>query len=123
MTVVAGTISTTHRFGSGPSEKGQELSEKEFGSTLSKATQEILLKSISLNSTAFEGEVDGVKTFIGSKTETALLEYAKAYLGMGPVSEERSNAKIIQAIPFDSGRKCMGVVVQLENGGARLYVK
>ncbi|KAI1801503.1 calcium-translocating P-type ATPase [Daldinia bambusicola] len=123
MTVVAGTIGTSHRFGSGPSEKGQELSEKEFGSNLSKGTQEILLKSISLNSTAFEGEVDGVKTFIGSKTETALLEYAKAYLGMGPVSEERSNAKILQIIPFDSGRKCMGVVVQLENGGVRLYVK
>ncbi|KAI1473064.1 calcium-translocating P-type ATPase [Daldinia caldariorum] len=123
MTVVAGTIGTSHRFGSGPSEKGQELSEKEFGSTLSKEAQEILLKSISLNSTAFEGEVEGVKTFIGSKTETALLEYAKAYLGMGPVSEERSNAKMLQIIPFDSGRKCMGVVIQLENGGVRLYVK
>ncbi|KAI1411136.1 calcium-translocating P-type ATPase [Hypoxylon sp. FL1857] len=128
MTVVAGTIGTSHRFGSGKSENGEarvpeEPSEKEFASTLSKGTQEILLKSISLNSTAFEGDVDGVKTFIGSKTETALLEYAKAYLAMGPVSEERSNAKILQLIPFDSGRKCMGVVVQLETGGARLYVK
>ncbi|KAI0139078.1 calcium-translocating P-type ATPase [Hypoxylon sp. NC0597] len=126
MTVVAGTIGTSHRFGSKKSENGDvpnELSEKEFASTLSKGTQEILLKSISLNSTAFEGEVDGVKTFIGSKTETALLEHAKAYLGMGPVSEERANAKTLQLIPFDSGRKCMGIVVQLENGGARLYVK
>ncbi|OTA90141.1 hypothetical protein M434DRAFT_97878 [Hypoxylon sp. CO27-5] len=126
MTVVAGTIGTSHRFGSKKSENSEspnEPSEKEFASTLSKGTQEILLKSISLNSTAFEGEVDGVKTFIGSKTETALLEYAKAYLGMGPVSEERSNAKTLQLIPFDSGRKCMGIVVQLENGGARLYVK
>ncbi|KAI1650841.1 calcium-translocating P-type ATPase [Daldinia loculata] len=123
MTVVSGTIGTSHRFGSGPSEKGEELSEKEFASTLSSGVQEILLKSISLNSTAFEGELDGVKSFIGSKTETALLEYAKAYLGMGPVSEERSNAKTLQLIPFDSGRKCMGVVVQLENGSARLYVK
>ncbi|KAI0836337.1 calcium-translocating P-type ATPase [Hypoxylon sp. FL0890] len=128
MTVVAGTIGASHRFGSGKSENGEarvpeEISEKEFASTLSKGTQEILLKSISLNSTAFEGEVDGVKTFIGSKTESALLEYAKAYLGMGPVSEERSNAKTLQLIPFDSGRKCMGIAVQLENGGARLYVK
>ncbi|XXG95693.1 plasma membrane calcium [Hypoxylon texense] len=126
MTVVAGTIGTTHRFGSGKSEDGraqEEPSEKEFASALAKGNQEILLKSISLNSTAFEGEVDGVKTFIGSKTETALLEYAKAYLGMGPVSEERSNAKTLQLIPFDSGRKCMGIVVQLENGAARLYVK
>ncbi|KAI2469645.1 calcium-translocating P-type ATPase [Annulohypoxylon bovei var. microspora] len=128
MTVVAGTIGTSHRFGSGLSKEGDESvpnepTEKEFGSTLSKPTQDILLKSISLNSTAFEGEVDGVKTFIGSKTETAMLDYAKAYLGMGPVSEERSNAKTIQLIPFDSGRKCMGIVVQLESGTARLFVK
>ncbi|KAI1777310.1 calcium-translocating P-type ATPase [Hypoxylon cercidicola] len=126
MTVVAGTIGTTHRFGSGKSQDSDahdEPSEKDFASSLAKGTREILLKSISLNSTAFEGEVDGVKTFIGSKTETALLEYAQAYLGMGPVSEERSNAKTLQLIPFDSGRKCMGIVVKLENGAARLYVK
>ncbi|KAI1100796.1 calcium-translocating P-type ATPase [Jackrogersella minutella] len=128
MTVVAGVIGTTHRFGSGASKEGDgndgsEPTEKEFASTLSKGAQEVLLKSISLNSTAFEGEVDGVKTFIGSKTETALLDYAKSYLGMQPVSQERSNAKTLQLIPFDSGRKCMGIVVQLDNGGARLYVK
>ncbi|KAI2610283.1 calcium-translocating P-type ATPase [Hypoxylon fragiforme] len=128
MTVVAGTIGISHRFGSGKpqGENGpapEEPSEKEFATSLSKDTQEILLKSISLNSTAFEGEVDGAKAFIGSKTETALLEFAKAHLGMGPISEERANAKILQLIPFDSGRKCMGIVVQNKNGGARLYVK
>ncbi|OTB03628.1 hypothetical protein M426DRAFT_173820 [Hypoxylon sp. CI-4A] len=128
MTVVAGTIGTTHRFGSGRSEAEgvpapKEPSEKEFASALSEGAQELLLKSIALNSTAFEGEVDGTKAFIGSKTETALLDYAKAHLGMGPVSEERASAKTLQLIPFDSGRKCMGVVVQLDNGTARLYVK
>ncbi|KAK8069325.1 calcium P-type ATPase [Apiospora phragmitis] len=51
------------------------------------------------------------------------LTFAKEHLGMGPVSEERSNAKVLQLIPFDSGRKCMGAVVQLANGKARLYVK
>ncbi|KAL7622524.1 plasma membrane calcium [Parahypoxylon ruwenzoriense] len=128
MKVVAGTIGTAHRFGSGKSEDADapipdEPSEKEFASALCKETQELLLKSIAINSTAFEGEVDGVKTFIGSKTETALLELAKAHLGMGPVAEERSNVKTLQLIPFDSGRKCMGIIVQLENGAARLYVK
>ncbi|KAI5866375.1 calcium-translocating P-type ATPase [Durotheca rogersii] len=122
MKVVAATIGTSHRFGSGKSD-GEEQSEKEFASSLSKGVREILLKSIAINSTAFEGELDGVKTFIGSKTETALLELAKAHLGMGPVAEERSNVKTLQLIPFDSGRKCMGVIVQLENGGSRLYVK
>ncbi|KAI1373569.1 calcium-translocating P-type ATPase [Hypoxylon crocopeplum] len=128
MTVVAGTIGTSHRFGSRKSQNEdgsapKEPSETEFASLLSAEVQEILLKSISINSTAFEGEVDGVKTFIGSKTETALLDYAKAYLGMRPVSEERANTKTLQLIPFDSGRKCMGVVVQLKDGTARLFVK
>ncbi|EMR71093.1 putative calcium p-type atpase protein [Eutypa lata UCREL1] len=134
MKVVSGTIGTKHRFGSGKTESADEeplsdklapgdLSSKEFATSLCQDAQELLLKSIAINSTAFEGEVDGEKTFIGSKTETALLIFAKELLGMGPISEERSNAKILQLIPFDSGRKCMGVVVQLANGMARLYVK
>ncbi|KAI1436244.1 hypothetical protein GGR50DRAFT_693429 [Xylaria sp. CBS 124048] len=124
MRVVAGTVGMSHQFGSRSSEADQEgLSEKEFATSLCGKAQELLLKSISLNSTAFEGEADGEMTFIGSKTETALLLYARDHLGMGPVSEERANATILQMIPFDSSRKCMGVVVQLPNGAARLLVK
>ncbi|RYC56583.1 hypothetical protein CHU98_g9625 [Xylaria longipes] len=124
MKVVAATVGTSHRFGSGKSEANEtDLGAKEFSTALNEKTQELLLKSISLNSTAFEGEANGEKTFIGSKTETALLLYARDFLGMGPVSEQRANATILQMIPFDSGRKCMGVVTQLDNGAARLYVK
>ncbi|KAH8884711.1 calcium-translocating P-type ATPase [Thozetella sp. PMI_491] len=129
MQIVAATVGTSHRFGSvrraeqtpvTPGEK--DITAQELVSMLSAPVKDVLLKSISLNSTAFEGEVDGEKTFIGSKTETALLIFAKEYLGMAPVSEERANAKILQLIPFDSSRKCMGIVVQHEKG-ARLYVK
>ncbi|KAH8666340.1 plasma membrane calcium-transporting ATPase 3 [Xylariales sp. PMI_506] len=133
MQVVSGTVGTSHRFGNGNSNTGgtdgsagstrDDLTAQEFSTTLSSDVKQLLLKSISLNSTAFEGDVDGVKTFIGSKTETALLSFAKDHLGMGPVSEERANAKVLQLIPFDSGRKCMGIVVQLEDGRARLFVK
>lgn len=131
MQVVAGTISTSHRFGGAPAKDGQDnnqttnsdVSAAEFTKMLSPDVKELLKKSISLNSTAFEGETDGEMTFIGSKTETALLIFAKEHLGMGPVSEERANTKILQLIPFDSGRKCMGIVVELPNGKARLYVK
>ncbi|KAI0539083.1 hypothetical protein GGR58DRAFT_264722 [Xylaria digitata] len=124
MKVVAGTVGTDHRFGSNDSEFDKShLTEKEFATSLSGGVQELLLKSISLNSTAFEGESNGEMTFIGSKTETALLLYVRDHLGMGAVSEERANATIVQMIPFDSGRKCMGVVAQLGNGAARLYVK
>ncbi|KAK3316359.1 hypothetical protein B0H66DRAFT_292773 [Apodospora peruviana] len=129
MQVVAGTVGTTHRFGGVPASEGSEsptdgdVSAPEFVKSLAEPVKNLLLKSISLNSTAFEGETDGEFTFIGSKTETALLIFAKEHLAMGPVSEERANAKVLHLIPFDSGRKCMGVVVQLDNGKARLYIK
>ncbi|EFZ02515.1 phospholipid-translocating P-type ATPase domain-containing protein [Metarhizium robertsii ARSEF 23] len=135
MQVVAGTIGTAQRFGAArpdsqdssdesvEAEAATEVSAAELTSMLSAPVKDLLLKSIALNSTAFEGEVDGEQTFIGSKTETALLLLARAHLGMGPVSQERDNATTLQIIPFDSGRKCMGIVVQLPTGGARLYVK
>ncbi|OBR02860.1 Calcium-transporting ATPase [Colletotrichum higginsianum IMI 349063] len=134
MQVVAGTIGTTHRFGGQrPSnlsgevdatlDGSDDISIAEFAKMLSAPVKDILVKSISINSTAFEGDVDGEKTYVGSKTETALLLLARDYLGMRPVAEERENAKILQLIPFDSGRKCMGVVVQLPDGRARVYVK
>ncbi|KAK3381554.1 hypothetical protein B0H63DRAFT_524263 [Podospora didyma] len=131
MQVVAGTVGTTHRFGSAlptgqqspASPLDKDIGIPEFMASLSPEIKDLLLKSISLNSTAFEGEVDGQNAFIGSKTETALLILAKEHMSMGPIGEERANAKILHLIPFDSGRKCMGVVVQLENGKARLYIK
>ena len=57
------------------------------------------------------------------KTESALLLFARAHLGMNPVSELRESVKTLQMIPFDSGRKCMGIVIETPKGGARLYVK
>ena len=142
MQVVAGTVGTSHRFGaSGPvtvsgesngSESDAEsvemdpsggVSPSEFASVLSAPVKKLLVDSIALNSTAFESTVDGELTFIGSKTETALLLFAKQFLGMGPVNVERENATTLQLIPFDSGRKCMGIVVAREKGKARLYIK
>ncbi|KUJ20488.1 calcium transporting P-type ATPase-like protein [Mollisia scopiformis] len=139
MRVVAGTLGTTSRFGAATDAAGEDPSinkgkqtqpeavdsvpPQEVVSSLHSGVKHMLLQSIAINSTAFEGEVDGEKTFIGSKTETALLVYARDFLGMGQVDQLRSNANIVQLIPFDSGRKCMGVVVQLENGKYRLYVK
>ena len=94
-----------------------------FVSGLVDEVKEMLKQSIVINSTAFEGEEDGRQTFIGSKTETALLTFARDYLGMGPVSVERLDTKIVQFIPFDAARKCMGTVVKLQNNLYRLYVK
>ncbi|KAJ5480344.1 hypothetical protein N7530_005853 [Penicillium desertorum] len=126
MTAVAATLGTTSRFGkySGVSSDDQsEITPSDFVSTLSPPVKDVLLQSIVYNSTAFEGETDGVKTYIGSKTETALLTFARDYLGMGVLSEARANGKLAQMFPFDSGRKCMAVVMQLDNGKYRMLVK
>ena len=90
---------------------------------LSSIVRTLILQSCAINSTAFEGEEDGKSTFIGSKTETALLIMAEEQLGMGPVAEERNGVEVVQLIPFDSDRKCMGVVIRLASGTYRLLVK
>ena len=143
MSVVAGTISTASRFGDRKSGNGStpttpikgqnvasasdvdvsDVSTAEFISALSKDVKELLKLSIAVNSTAFEGAQDGQESFIGSKTETALLSFARDHLAMGSLNEERSNANIVQLVPFDSGRKCMGTVVKINDGKYRLIVK
>jgi Ca2+-transporting ATPase len=139
MSVVAGTIGTASRFGDkqafpgskssniakiadSPSETG-DVSSAEFVSTLGKDTKQLLKDSIVLNSTAFEAEEDGKVTFVGSKTETALLAFANDHLAISSISEERANANIVQMVPFDSGRKCMAVIIKLADGRYRMLVK
>lgn len=145
MSVVAGTMGTALRFGDrkmksnnasnaespespkgkepGNSEAGSDISASEFVKTLDPEVTTLLEQSIAINSTAFEGEEDGQPAFVGSKTETALLNFAQTHLGMGSVSEERSNANLVQLVPFDSGRKCMAAIVKLGNGSYRMYIK
>ncbi|KAL4947791.1 hypothetical protein BDW69DRAFT_189856 [Aspergillus filifer] len=139
MTAVAATLGTKTRFGgksqaSSPasnsptqqpaSDSGNALSPSEFTSSLCQPAKELLVDSIVLNSTAFEGEEEGATIFIGSKTETALLGFARTYLGLGSLSEARDNATIAQMVPFDSGRKCMAVVIKIDNGKKyRMLVK
>lgn len=82
----------------------------------------LLRQSIAINSTAFPGIENGQKVYIGSKTETALLEMAEKYLGMDDLVAERERVEVILHIPFDSERKYMGVVVDIQ-GTHRLLVK
>jgi Ca2+-transporting ATPase len=94
----------------------------EFAQRLTDAQKQLLIESIAINSTAFEGD-GGEFGFVGSKTETALLGFAKNVLGMGSLSQERTQAQVVQMLPFDSVRKCMGAVYKLPNGTYRLLVK
>jgi Ca2+-transporting ATPase len=130
MSVVAATLGTTSRFGEQSSLNDTastpgpgNFSASKIVSTLSPSIRNHLLQSVVLNSTALESDRDGVTTFIGSKTETALLSFAREQLGLGPVGEERANTKIVQMFPFDSNRKCMAVVVRISNGKYRMLVK
>ena len=118
MTVVTGTFAG--RSFDDKNATGDETRLASFASQLNETERRELIDSVAINSTAFENDVDG--TFVGSKTETALLSFARA-LGMGPLSQERSNAKIVQLVPFDSGRKCMGAVQKTSDGMYRLHVK
>lgn len=95
----------------------------DFLGGMSPATKKLIVQSNAVNSTAFEGDVDGEQTFIGSKTEVALLTFSRDHLGSAPVQEERSNANITTVIPFDSANKYMATVVQLPNGKYRAYAK
>ncbi|KAL9130609.1 MAG: hypothetical protein Q9217_001269 [Psora testacea] len=144
MSIVAGILGTFTRFGDKRSpdtstsnspdspSKGKDLasgqigedrSVEDFVSSLSNDVRELLKQSIAVNSTAFEGEEGGQPTFIGSKTETALLNFARDHLAMNSVNEERASADVVQMVPFDSGRKCMAVVVRVHVNCYRMLVK
>ncbi|KAF4970412.1 hypothetical protein FSARC_2556 [Fusarium sarcochroum] len=135
MTVVATTLGNATSFGGtdAPMDKSLKIdqdaitvpniSETEFASGLSQEVKDLLIQSNVLNSTAFEGDQDGEKTFIGSKTEVALLTYCRDHLGAGPIQETRSSAEVVQTVPFDSKYKYSAIVVKLANGKYRAYAK
>jgi Ca2+-transporting ATPase len=84
----------------------------------------LINQSIAINSTAFEDNNPDTKelTFVGLKTETALLQFAKD-LEWENWKETRELANIIQMISFSSERKAMGVVVRLQSGHYCLFLK
>ncbi|KAL5485658.1 PMC1_3 [Sanghuangporus weigelae] len=100
------------------------IDQSELNSVLSPALRTCFNEAICINSTAFEDidEKTGEKSFVGSKTETALLKFAKD-LGWSDYHTTRQNAETVQMIPFSSERKAMGVVVKVRDGLWRLYLK
>ncbi len=145
MSTVAGVLGTSVRFGNKSSAdtsastspetptKGKAIASEEdeddqpldaFVSLLANDVKTLLKHSITINSTAFENDDDGGQiTFVGSKTETALLSFARDHLAMGALNEERANVDIVQFVPFDSGRKCMAAVIRTSEGRYRMLVK
>ncbi|KAH7342030.1 calcium-translocating P-type ATPase [Rhizoctonia solani] len=99
------------------------LEMAELNEVVQEPLRSLFNEALAINSTAFEDKnpETGELEFVGSKTETALLRFAKD-LKWAPYQQARSNADIIQMIPFSSERKAMGVVVRTP-GGYRLYLK
>lgn len=91
---------------------------------LSSELKELFNEAIAVNSTAFEDEDPntGRTIFIGSKTETALLRFAKE-LNWRNARETRDAASVIQWFTFSSERKSTGVVMKKPQGGYRAYFK
>ncbi|KAG9315051.1 Ca-transporting ATPase [Chiua virens] len=100
------------------------VDQSQINTTLSPQLRKLFNAAIAINTTAFEDmdPMTNQKVFIGSKTEVALLNLTKE-LNWPSHREIRSAADIVQMFPFSSDRKAMGVVVKLENGSHRLYVK
>jgi Ca2+-transporting ATPase len=122
MTVVAGTFGSTHFVNAdAKSDKAQTIAS--WASNITSAAKELIIQSVAINSTAFESDQEAGPVFVGSKTETALLQLAKDHLGLVSLSETRANAQVIHMFPFDSSKKCMGAVIKLQDGGYRLVVK
>ncbi|CAG8446397.1 7259_t:CDS:2 [Acaulospora morrowiae] len=129
MTVVVGTIGLDASFVRDYGEQATTESHQGGNNivfqkkTISDAILRLLDESISINSTAFEGEpVNGRPTFVGSKTETALLEFIFD-LKLRDYKELRENANIVQMFPFSSEHKAMGVVVREGGENWRFFVK
>ncbi len=129
MTVVVGTVGTHTLFDHVPTgtatADGEDRDEvRKFDLTsLSASCTQLLFQSIAINSTAFESEECGLREFIGSKTECALLNFARDHLHLGDLTAERWNADVVAVYPFNSTEKCMGTVIRLESGTHRLLVK
>ncbi|KAM5537221.1 hypothetical protein V8D89_009154 [Ganoderma adspersum] len=100
------------------------IDQEQINDSLSPAIQDLFNKAIAINSTAFEDDdhETGRKVFVGSKTEMALLKFAKEN-GWADYKQTRDSADIVQMIPFSSERKAMGVVVRLDKRHYRVYLK
>ena len=99
------------------------IEQTDLNDVLSPALQQLFNEGIAVNSTAFEdtNRETGKVEFVGSKTETALLNFAKD-LGWTPYQETRNNAQVVQMLPFASQRKYMGVLIR-HNNKYRVYFK
>ncbi|PGH14474.1 hypothetical protein AJ80_05919 [Polytolypa hystricis UAMH7299] len=143
VSVSAGMLGSTIRFGAcdytnGHNDKGTEENKRpypqrknalnyhspsEVVSVLHGEVRRLLKDSIVLNALAYETDGQSEGQFAGPELETALLRFARGHLGVGSPYIERANKDIVHLVPFDPNKQYSAVVIRLETGRYRLYVK
>ncbi|CAN6661635.1 calcium-transporting ATPase 2 [Trichomonascus vanleenenianus] len=81
-------------------------------SKLPERMSKLLFDSIAINSSAFEStDNENEERFVGSKTETALLNFAVNHMGLDNLEAYRESKPAVQVYPFDSAKKFMSTVI------------
>ncbi|KAG1551035.1 hypothetical protein G6F51_002092 [Rhizopus arrhizus] len=123
MTVVAGTLGSSFRFLQNPPADRVDLYDiKTIAQKVPDPVTRLVNQTIAINSTAFETVDDnGERSFVGNKTETALLQFAKNN-GSTDFQALRQQWPVIQLFPFSSDRKAMATVIQMTlDSGKTIY--
>ncbi|KAG0083100.1 hypothetical protein BGZ93_002034, partial [Podila epicladia] len=134
MTVVTGTLGINTRFiadapeGETNARASIPINRNAFPTSqlvnnLPEAVTKLMHEAIAINSSAFESEDDkGNLSFIGSKTEVALLDFSKK-IGGADYRTLREATPIVHLYPFSSERKSMATIVQIGPNKFRLHAK
>ncbi|KAF9177096.1 hypothetical protein BGZ50_009207, partial [Haplosporangium sp. Z 11] len=134
MTIVAGTLGLNTRFiadvpeGETNARANIPINRHAFPmnqlvSHLPPSVTALMHETIAINSSAFESEDDkGNLSFIGSKTEVALLDFSKK-IGGPDCRQLREAAPVVHLYPFSSERKSMATIVQIAPNKFRLHAK
>ncbi|KAL9546507.1 hypothetical protein MBANPS3_006634 [Mucor bainieri] len=114
MTIVAGTLGSSFRFIQDPPANRVDLSDiTTVADKVPAPIIRLISQGISVNSTAFEStDENGEKQFVGNKTETALLQFAKN-IGSDNFETLRTAWPVEQVFPFSSERKAMATIIRI----------
>ncbi|KAG6909855.1 hypothetical protein DXG01_014883 [Tephrocybe rancida] len=108
----------------GLDQKDFPIDQAHLNDVMPHALQDLFNEAIAVNSTVFEHRDPDTDepVFVGSQTETALLQFAKE-MGWGGFKETRENASVVERLPFSSERMVTAVVVQLPHSRKhRMYL-
>ncbi|KAG0314205.1 hypothetical protein BGZ97_009533 [Linnemannia gamsii] len=134
MTIVAGTLGLKTRFVADSAEgdintrassaiNKNAVAIGQLVSSIPAPVTQLMHEAIAVNSSAFESEDDkGNLSFIGSKTEVAMLDFSKK-IGGADYRQLRDAFPVVHLYPFSSERKSMATIVQMGPKKFRLHAK